>query len=149
VGGAEVNLIGPGSSWRVVWAAREENLGGFRLGGVLPGAYHLVVSTGDGRWGTADIVVAADEESDELEIRVSEGARLQVRYPGTGQRAQLVVELGGRIVMQTGVDAGTDSWLSVPAGKLRGTMTVPGVGTETWNWRLGPGEQAEATFSKR
>jgi hypothetical protein len=122
----------------------------FKSYGVAPGSYRLVASTRTGSWGVlSDVAVGAGERVESLEIAVSPGGDLRVRYDGESPRAEIrVLHRGVQVVTGTVAQGVFTTW-SVPPGELQVICSEPfdaGPRTRSEELSIAAGQVAEVRF---
>lgn len=123
---------------------------GFVFTGLESGVYHVSAVTSSGSIGfVSGIDLTAGTARDDIEIRVSPGGRLRIRYEGPTEYAQYRVQQGSVAVAADGIQSGTSDEVFVPPGLNRVSLRIGRelVGEETVVVRVGAA--AEVEFSVR
>jgi hypothetical protein len=97
-----------------------DQTGRFRLEGLVPGTYDIAASRPDGLVGVMEgVQVAEGVALDGLRIELTPGARVEVRCSGPSAFASFSIFSGGSLIACDGLERGTLTTCTVPAGQVR------------------------------
>jgi hypothetical protein len=123
-------------------------LKGFLVPGLPPATYSLAARTPSGRVGfLRRITLAAGEQRSDVEIRVVQGATVNVFYDGSGPAGQFQARFDGVVISADGIEKGARHSFAVPAGHSVVRMThYPEAVSFDIDLDLKVGETKELTF---
>lgn len=99
----------------------------FTFSALLPGRYHVVASTDDGRIGVLrDQVVSAGSALEGLEVRVARGGWVEVHYRGPKEYARMLLEQDGVTYADDSVRSGASARHPSPTGTVVARLSLRG-----------------------
>jgi protocatechuate 3,4-dioxygenase beta subunit len=132
--------------WGMRMQSTEED-GTFRADGLGPGIYNLSARAGSQRVGAIQsVVVRPGAETTGLEIKVSPGATLRVRYAGKDGYAQFEAVSGEVCIGGDGIPAGGVAVTDVPSGHILIRYSLPGGPPAKQEVELSVGEEREVVI---